>query len=1004
MNEIKARYFSSMAAEIERHGGSVEKNIGDAIMAVFGRIRAREDDALRAVRAAQGMHDALERLNEELLRFYGVTLKNRTGVNTGELVVNTDPTASQNLATGEAVNVAARLEQNAPANETLIGEVTYELVRPWVDVERMELQLKGYTEPVPAYRLITVHEQASERTEVEETPLVGRDAELARLQEALAEAKGERRARLVTVIGDAGVGKSRLIRDFLMGVQGETTILRGRCLPYGDGITFWPLGEVARAAAAVEQDDSPADAVAKLGERIGSQGDGPAITERLASAIGLSTARFPVAELLWAGRRFLEVLAADRPVAVLIDDIHWAEKTFLDLLDHVIDASKGAPILLLCSARHQLLERYADWGERPQMGRIMLEPLGDAFAAELVERLLGESGLDPAVSERVVKAADGNPLFVEQMVSMLIDKKLLRREGGHWIRAGDLSELAVPPSIQALLVSRLDDLTREERAVVEPASVIGLTFFEPAVAEMVPDGLRPAVRDHLEELDSKQFVQPAGDEETFRFRHIMIRDATYGSLLKRNRALLHERFVTWAERVNRERGREQEFEEILGYHLEQAFRYRTELGPLDEAGRQIARRAATKLGNAGQRAVARGDVPAGMNLLRRATALLDPDDLERIKLQVELAECSIEGGDFDYSNQVIEEAGDAAIRVGAEQLELRARLVRIWHGIFTGSGEVGAAAEAAEAERIARRFEALGDAAGAARAWRLLLVVQGMAGHYPKAAEAARRTVEAARAAGDGRIAARGAIGYASASMYGPTPSTEAMPECEQLLTEVRGDRKAESTILGVLAVLHAMQRDFTTARSMAARGRALVRELGPSVTGSTTSTELSRVDILAGDLDAAEAALRSDAEELEAIGERFYRSTVVGLLSRVLAERGADDEAARFAAQSTELADPDDTLSQVLARRTQAILAARAGDAENARRLADEAVSIASETEDIVLLADAQLDLAEVIATIGAGESPGPPLREALRLYEEKGDLVSADRVRARMGATAAA
>jgi class 3 adenylate cyclase/tetratricopeptide (TPR) repeat protein len=1002
MNEIKARYFASMAAEIERHGGSVEKNIGDAIMAVFGRIRAHEDDALRAVRAAAGMQHALDRLNEQFQQIYGVTLKNRTGVNTGELVVNTDPTAVQNLATGEAVNVAARLEQNAPANETLIGSVTYELVRPWVEVERIELPLKGYVEPVPAYRLIAVLDRPVERTEVAETPLVGRDEEMRTLQTALAEVTAQRTPRLVTVIGDAGVGKSRLIRDFLSAVSGEATVLRGRCLPYGDGITFWPLGEVARAASGIEQDDSPANASTKLLGRVRSADDGPAIVERLASAIGLSQARFPVGELFWAGRRFLEVLATERPVAVLVDDIHSAEKTFLDFLDHVMEASRDAPIFLVCSARHALLERYPEWGEQAGQTRIVLAPLTDAHAAELVGRLLGESGLSSGISDRVVAAADGNPLFVEQMVSMLIDKGLLRRDGGRWVPVGDLAELAVPPSIQALLASRLDDLTREERAVVEPASVIGLTFFEPAVEEMVPEPVRLTVPSHLGELDRKQFVQPGGDEETFKFRHLLIRDATYGSLLKRNRAQLHERFVGWAERVNKERGREQEFEEILGYHLEQAYRYRTELGPIDVAGRAVADRAAEKLTNAGRRAFARGDLPAASNLLRRATNLLEAGTAARTELLGELAEALVELGEFDAATPVLDEAGASAAEFGDERLIARTRIIRLLQGVYVGT-EGGLGSEAEEIDQLARRLTELGDLTGAGIAGTLSMVVHGTAGRYEAAATAALQAVDAARAAANAQLAARGAVGYATATMYGPTPVDEGLRRCEAMLAEVTGDRRTEAILLSVTAVFHAMQGRPEEGRRRWERGRGLIEELGPSLSSSTTSIEGSRVLVLAGDLEEAETALRRDDHSLAELGERYYRSTVAGVLGRVLADREAPEEARRYADLAAEIADDDDTLSQVLWRRTRAMLAAAAGDAEEALAFGRAAVEIAAATEDIALTADAHADLAQVLLRLGRHEDAAPPFREALRLYERKGDVVSAARVRSSLGGDAA-
>jgi hypothetical protein len=315
-----------MAVEIERHGGKVEKNIGDAIMAVFGLIRAHEDDALRAVRAAFGMQKVLAALNDDLEKYYGVRITNRTGVNTGEIVANTDPTADQNLATGDAVNVTARLEQNAPAGEILIGEVTYELVRDHVEVERLELTLKGKPEPVPAYRLMDVRAEPVAKPSAVAAPFVGREAEMDLLRGAFAEVAATRTVRLVTVIGDAGVGKTRLISDFIGRVQAESTVFRGRCLAYGDGITFWPLVEIVRSAARIGADDSSETARGRIAALLAADDpDREAVVDRVASAVGLSAGSHPVAELFWGARKLLEAQAAERPLVILIDDIHSAE-------------------------------------------------------------------------------------------------------------------------------------------------------------------------------------------------------------------------------------------------------------------------------------------------------------------------------------------------------------------------------------------------------------------------------------------------------------------------------------------------------------------------------------------------------------------------------------------------------------------------------------------------------------------------------------------------------
>ena len=339
VREVLARYFDAMRAELERHGGTIEKFIGDAVMAVFGLDAVHEDDALRAVRAAAGMGAALEDLNDELEARYGVRLANRTGVNTGEVVAG-DPTAGQRLVTGDTVNTTARLEQAAPENQVLLGPVTYALVRDAVEAEPVEpLVLKGKAEPVPAWRLVRVRAAADGRARREDTPLVGRAAELAALRGALAGAVATRAARLVVLTGDAGVGKSRLVRELIADVEGSALALRGRCLSYGEGITFWPIGEIVRAAAGIDEEDAPAAARAKL-LAIAPDRD---VAARVASIVGLSSATAPLPEVFWGVRRLLEELARRQPLVVVIDDVHWAEPALLDLLDHLLGAAEDAP-------------------------------------------------------------------------------------------------------------------------------------------------------------------------------------------------------------------------------------------------------------------------------------------------------------------------------------------------------------------------------------------------------------------------------------------------------------------------------------------------------------------------------------------------------------------------------------------------------------------------------------------------------------------------------------
>jgi len=1001
LRDAMAAYFEAMRTALERHGATIETFIGDAVMAVFGLPVRHEDDAIRAIRAAADMQAALPALNAELRSRFSLEIGNHIGVNTGEVIAG-DASLGQRLVTGDAVNTAARLEQAAGDGQIILGGLTYRLARDQIDVEVIPpLSLKGKAEPVPAYRFLGVRARPAEEASGL-SPFVGREAEMTRLSAALDDARAHRAARLVAVVGDAGVGKSRLIKEFAAHASREARVVRGRCLPYGDGITFWPIAEIVREAAGIGADDPLELARSKIAnlvaDGVADATEGGDITDRVAVALGLSQATFPVAELFWGIRRLFEALAAAEPLVVIVDDIHSAETTLLDLLDHLLDAVTGAPILLLCSARHELLDRHPEWSTRHAERQVILQPLDDSDAGRMIEQLLGEVGLSETIRERVVAAAEGNPLFVEQMVGMLVDDGVLRRDGARWVAVGGAASIVVPPTIHALLAARLDNLGGRERDVVEPASVVGLYFAQAAVEELVAEPVRPVVQDELVALSRKQFVRPetADGEPAFRFGHQLIRDTAYGSLLKRERVGLHERFVTWAERVNKERGRETEFEEILGYHLEQAYRYRAELGPIDHEGRIIGERAATKLASAGRRALARADMPAAANLLRRSTALLPEVEPLRVELLLELAEAHIELGEYEAAGAAVQAAIGAAERLEDERLLARSLLSRVFVRIYAPA--VMAAPSKDESplvQRAIRTLEDEGDYAGLARAWRVQAMLSSRAGRYDDVARAAEHLIENAAKAGEPRLVARGASGYANQAVWNSQPVADLTARIEGFLDQVQGDRKAEANIALGLAQLHAMKGEFERARQLYRRGQVLLRDLGPSVSAMTTSIASARVEALAGALGQAEAELRRDEADLARIDERYYRSSIAGALARVLLLEDNLDEAARFCQIAQDLADPEDTDPQVLWRSVRARILALRGEADEAVRLVEEAVQLTQETEDVILKAEALVDQSAVLQALGRSDAAGPPLRAALQLFEEKGDVISARRLR---------
>jgi class 3 adenylate cyclase len=562
LRELLARYFERMKTIVERHGGTVEKFIGDAVMAVFGVPAAHEDDALRAVRAAAEMRDALPELGVQA----------RIGINTGMVVTGTE----ERLATGDAVNIAARLEQAAEPGEVLLGERTLELVREAVEVEPVAtLELKGKAEPVQAHRLVGVHEAPERR---HETRFVGREREVALIRDAWRRAVDERRCVLVTIAADAGVGKSRLVAEALAPL--EARILRGRCLPYGDGITYWPVVEVLKQLDVLPPDPEAASAIRSL---LGDTG-APASAE----------------EIAWAFRKTLEHAAAEQPLVVVFDDVHSGEETFLDLVEHVALLSTGTPILLLCMTRPELTDRRPAWPIP-----LRLEPLH----AQDVERLI-PGGISGPVRDRISRAAGGNPLFINEIVAM----------------AEAEDEVVVPPTLQALLAARLDQLESAERTVLECGAVEGEVFHRGAVKALAPE--EPAVTPRLASLVRKELIEPdkaqVPGEDGFRFRHLLIRDAAYEALPKAARAELHERYARWLE----EHGTGfVELDELRGLPP------RTGRPPQKRARAtcrpgELAAAARERLTAAGRRSLRRLDFGAAVGLLERAAALVPPAELD----------------------------------------------------------------------------------------------------------------------------------------------------------------------------------------------------------------------------------------------------------------------------------------------------------------------------------------------------------------------------------------
>ncbi|HKN63401.1 MAG TPA: adenylate/guanylate cyclase domain-containing protein [Gaiellaceae bacterium] len=955
LRELMGRWYEEMQAALERHGGTVEKFVGDAVMAVFGLPQAHEDDALRAVRAALEMQSAIGRLNSSLAEREMPELRIRIGINTGEVVTG-DGVAT--LATGDAVNTAKRLEEAAGGGDILIGSVTERLVRHATRLEAVSpVEAKGKRAPVEAWRVLDAVAGADSFARRWDTPLVGRSRELGVLRDELTAGAERRECRLVTVIGTAGVGKTRLVSELVAEVGSYATVAAGRCLAYGDGITFLPLTELIQRLGG---ENAVAEAMA-------DDPDGALVTERLRVLGGRGSA--PPEELFWAVRRLFEALASVRPLLVVLEDVHWAEPTLLDLVEHVSRWSRDAPILLLCVARPELLEERPQW----EGVRVRLEPLSQGEATELLDALDAGGILSPELRSRVTEVAQGNPLYAEQLVAMLADEARAPAE-----------LVTLPPTIQALLTARLDRLDPVEREVLQRAAVVGKEFWPGAVAAL--DGGDETLGATLLGLVRRELVEPAVSsvpgQDGFRFRHVLIRDAAYAGVPKRTRADLHERFAAWLEVRDTP-------EELLGYHLEQAYRYRDELGSLDDHARSLGARAGELLTAAGCQASARDDIPAAVNLLERGVALLPRTSPSRGFALLELAIALMRSGSFAEAEGALEESLALARSDGNRQLELRTLIEREFFRIFTNA-ETPDHEITRIAEEAIPALEALGDDAGVARAWHLKSEPPVNACRWSERAAALEHALEHARRAGDTREVARAAGFLMQAIQLGPTPVDDAIVRAQLFLRESEDDRLLTASILSSLGVLLAMRGEFAEARAEWSRARSLWDELGMTQDRALRAMDGAAIELLAGDVEAAERELRTGYRLFEEIGDMHLRPTIAAYLAAALAQGNRFADAEKVAQYARSHVWEDDIVTQVMWRVALAQVEASAGETAEAERLARQAVELAAPTDFLDLQATALLALARVLREARSPEAASAAAR-ARAVYERKGNVVGA-------------
>jgi DNA-binding SARP family transcriptional activator len=939
---VLRRYFETVSTAITRHGGMVEKYAGDAVMAAFGIPVSHEDDALRAARAALDVRAGMTALNEELVRRHGIGLEIRLGLEAGE-VVATPTEARQRLVTGEAVGIASRLEQAAGSDEIVVGEVAGRLIDHAAELDPLgELAIKGKRDPVHAYRLVGLTPVAPAFESRQDAPLVGRKRELAALRRALKRATDGGSTQVAVVIGSPGVGKSRLSAELARRTRGVTT-LWSRCLSYGDGITYWPLREVVAQLAESRERDA------------------------LVAALGAETPP-PAPEIALLFRQLCEALAREQPLILVIDDVHWAEPTFLELVEHLTDKGRG-PILVVCAAREELLEERAEFlAGRANAAQVVLDPLS-AEDTEVLLDGLGGAVLESDQRERIASTAEGNPFFLEQLLALALE--------------GGLVDAGLPETVQALLAARLDRLGPGERAVLERGAVVGKEFGAADVVALLDASAAPTADAHLRVLADRGFVRPRGDA-SFVFRHGLVQEAVYRAAPKRLRAELHERF---ADRLDETSPDLAELDEFVGYHLEQAYRLRTELGETDRRTERLAEDGGRRLGDAGIRALKRGDVPATAHLLGRATSLIDADEPLRNRLLAELSIVHLASGEADEATRVLTDAIAEARRIGDRASELRAGIELAY---VRTSTERGATTDALieVAEEGVPVFAAVEDHRSEGRALLYLGFARGsIRGLNRDRLDAAERALASYRLCDWPLDTAVGEI--AAALYFGPVPIPTAIARYDELLRETQDRPSLIANVNAFRCGLVAQRGDVAEARELLDAARAFFVDVGQHTSVAECDSMRGEIELLVGDAETAEAVLRTVCDDLERLGMTSMLATKASHLAEALWRQEKIAEAEEWTRRGESIAAADDTGAQTLWRSVRAKTLAKRDDFEHAVVLATEATELAAATDNLNRRAATFRNLGEVLRLAERLDDASSAFGRAGALFAEKGNLV---------------
>jgi class 3 adenylate cyclase len=960
-------YFTQMRAAVERHGGLVQKFIGDAVVAVFGLPTAHEDDALRAVRAGIEMQERLQALNEAS----SIPLAARIGITTGEVLVPGDGTP----IIGDAMNTASRLQSGAEPGRVLIGEPTWRLVRDAVSAEAVEpLQVKGKTEPVSAWRVLEVHPVVAGR----ETPLVGRDRHLGVLHQALQDAIDDHACVLVTVLAPPGVGKSRLAVEFADGVRERATVLVGQTPSYG-GVTFASLVELLAVAAG--RPDGDAEQVAEaLRRRLVDQPDGPAVGDRLAQVLGVGEAL--ASDASWAVRRLFEVIAAEQPLVVVLEDVHWAETPMLDLADAVIERVHGA-VLFLCLARPELLEQRPTWAAgKPRAITMTLPPLTPAEARRVAELLLGEEA-PAAVVDRVCETAEGNPLYLEQLTATLADQGLLVE--GRWVGSDDAG-VDIPGTLQALLASRLDRLDLMPRLILERASVEGRRFRIAAVRALAPDLGREEFEAAIAALERRGLVQPEDEAAgRWRFAHALVLDAAYRGLSKELRADLHERLADW---MTVEDADQADVDESVARHLEHALHLREELGDRDERSAALAVRAGELFAMAGSRAFTALDYITARDFLSRAAAHLPEGSPRRMEIIPSLGAALADSGRAEESDALLKEAVEQARATGAERDALRASVQLLSNRIYRSTDEADIESASVEARRAFDVFEASDDQIGMAEAATVVINLEYVRAHCDEAQRWATRAMFRALAAGRPREATQAAGDLVGMALVGPVPFTRFAGDAEELLTA--HDPISDSPGHALMASAALAAGDEAGFREHEERWRDVVDRHGLAWLAAAHGMEIAFVELWAGRAEAAERRLRGAQQFFTQIANVWYMSVADAYLCEAMYAQDRPREFLRLAdafAASSLMTDRHNLVKRQVMLARAHLLRGSAVEAEAAAR---RALKLLEPTDLVPDRVDALLVLAGALEARGMGDEAAIARLEAIKKLRAKGNLAA--------------